>query len=72
VKPIDYLEAIAAIGSLTAAYILSEGHMLQGWIVTAIFDILLLTWAYLKNAYWFMFATAAFFLIALNGIGNAL
>ena len=61
-KPLDYLEAAAAIGSLCAAYLLSEGYMLVGWLLTSIFDIALFIWAYYKNAYWFMAATAAFFL----------
>ena len=66
------LEIIATITSIIGVYLVSDQHYISGWIINAIGDVMWAVWGYLKAAYYLIALQIILFVIALNGLYNAL
>ena len=66
------LEIIATITSIIGVYLVSDQYYLSGWLVNALGDVLWAWWGYLKNAPYLIALQAILFIIAMNGLYNAL
>ena len=66
------LEAIATVVTIVGVYLISEQHLVAGWIINGAGDLLWIWWGYVKTAYYLIALQLILFAVALNGLHNAL
>lgn len=69
---IKQLEIIATITSIIGVYLVSDEYYISGWVVNAMGDVLWAVWGYQQSAYYLVALQVILFIIAVNGLYNAL
>ena len=66
------LEFIATAVTLIGVYLISDQQYVYGWGINAAGDILWMWWGAIKSAHYLVALQLILFVIALNGLQNAL